>query len=228
MNKEPDFECQFDKLECFDDWTVVKKGNSPWNKYMGSSPSIHLSDNDNSFFRLDCDIYKDGQILITGIKSIDTFSDGKLEIKARFKGGNSSWPAIWLKNYTTDKYYEIDICEYFERRPWCKTGLFMPRHLKWGLNRFFRPKKHPRIKRNDWNVFTCEWDDKHILITLNNKKVLEYKNNGDSNYFPQTIKDRTFSLILSMQYGHSWCLPKCKKQLPLYIDIDYVKYWKNN
>jgi hypothetical protein len=238
MNKEPDFEEQFESMDSYNNWIICPKGNSPWNKYMGGTPDLHWGvpnngDKNTSFIRLDCVHHPEDGYVTSGIKSKQTFGDGKIEIKVRFKGGNSSWPAIWLQHYDRvkpekEEYYEIDICEYFEKRPWCKTGLFMPKHLKWGFNRLFRPKKHPFIKKNDWNIFTCEWNEKHICITLNGKTVIDYKNNGKSECFPQLARERTFTLILSYQYGKPWCLPKCKKQLPLYIDIDYVKYWKNN
>lgn len=226
-----DFEDTFDSITSFDNWQICPQGNSPWNKYMGAYPAIIIKD-DESYLRLKCGYDNDRKDFITaGVKSLDTFGDGRIEIKVRFKGGNSSWPAIWLQHYDRvkpekEEYYEIDICEYFERRPWCKTGLFMPKHLKWGFNRLFRPKKHPFIKRHDWNLFTCEWDENHICITLNGKVVIDYKNNGKSECFPQLARERTFTLILSYQYGKSWCLPKCKKQLPLYMDIDYVRYFK--
>jgi hypothetical protein len=234
MNKEPDFEEQFESMDSYNNWIICPKGNYPWNKYMGGTPDLHWGvpnngDKNTSFIRLDCVHHPEDGYVTSGIKSKQTFGDGKIEIRARFKGGNSSWPAIWLKNYKSDKYYEIDLCEYFERRPWCKTGIFMPKHLKKGLKRLFRPKAHPFIKRNDWNTFTCEWDENVIFIYVNDKLVLDYWNTEvNSDRYPQTPEDRQFSLILSMQYDHSWCLPKCKKQLPLYMDIDYVKYWKKD
>lgn len=222
-----DFENDFQVLDDFDDWVVCSPGKSPWNKYMGLFPKIVTNDLGASYLRLSCEYDKEDKVYRTaGVKSIDTFQDGIIEIKARFKGGNSSWPAIWLKAYGASNYYEIDLCEYFERRNHCKTGLFMPKHLKWGLKRLFRPKKHPKIDKDNWNLFTCQWNSDSIIIKVNNKKVLEYKNTGNSKDFPINLEDRKFTLILSMQYGHSWCLPKNKKQLPLYMDVAYVKYYK--
>ena len=216
------------------DFEIVEKQNydSPWLKYVGGLPVI-IYDKDatgGSCLRLQC-TKEGGEVKTSAVwtKGSYTFSDGRIEIRARFHGGNSSWPAIWLQHYDrikpgNEEYYEIDICEYFEKRKRCKTGLFMPKHLKWGLSRLFRPKRHPRINRDGWNVFVCEWDEKHIFISLNGKKVLDYKNNGKPECFPQLARERTFALILSMQYGKKWLKNEKHSQLPLWMDIDYVKY----
>lgn len=217
-----------------DYWSIIKDmpNNINWCKGMGNSP-ILIDCRTYNFCRLAC--IKDDNSLgfkTTGVWSKDKllFEDGKLRIVAKFKGGKSSWPAIWLKNANAtnkNNYYEIDICEYFEKRKRCKTGLFMPKHLNWGLKRLFRPKKYPKIKKDDWNVFECDWDENRIIITINGKKVLEYKNKGKSDQYPQTAKDRKFYLILSMQYDKKDILMHKKdlNELPLYMDIQHIEYY---
>ena len=91
------------------------------------------------------------------------------------------------------------------------------------IKRLFRPKEHTKIKKDDWNIFTCEWNEKYIKIAINGKVVINYKNNGSWKSFPQTESDREFTLILSMQYCYGTPKPK---ELPLWMDVEYVKYFK--
>ena len=209
--------------------TVEKqKYDAPWLKHIGGLPVIIYDKEatEGTCLRLQCT--KEGGEVLTAAcwtKGSQTFSDGRMEIRARFHGGDGTWPAIWLKSVDNDRYYEIDICEYFEKRKRCKTGLFMPKHLKWGLNRLFRPKSRPKINRDGWNTFVCEWDENRIKIAVNGKVALDYYNiYEDPDRYPIFRKSREFYLILSMQYGKKWLKKEKHSQLPLWMDIDYVKY----
>jgi len=223
------YEEQFLEYPVKDIFKTVGEQNykGPWLKYIGGEPYVidDKTATNGKCLRLECKLVNDKpQTAAIWTRNNVEFPDGTIEVRARFKGACSSWPAIWMtsKNEDKTKQYEIDLCEYFgKRRWWCKTGIFMPKHLKWGLQRLFRPKKHPRIKMHDWNIFKCSWDEKEIKIYVNGKKVLTYKNKGNEDQYPQTFTSRCFCLILSMQYGHGY---ERWKQLPAWMDIDYVKY----
>ena len=211
-------EWYFNDSQQMNDWEFCKKGPCEWNKYMGLEPEIH-----GGFIRLNC--VKDGDTYKTaGIQTKELLGDGTVEIKARFRGGDSSWPALWLINERADKYYEIDIAEYFGDNDKVKSGLFMPKHINGTLNklkRLFRPKENTKINKNDWNIFQCQWNADAIKIAINGKVILTYKNNGKEDSYPQTEDYRKFNLILSMQYGHGKPKPS---QLPLYMDVEHVLY----
>jgi len=213
MNKKEWF---FTDESALSDWTVCKKGSSKWNMFMGL-PVVQK----DGFIRLNCQI--DGCSFITsGLQSKELLGSGSVEVKARFKGGKSSWPAIWLideRNAT--RYYEIDICEYFGDNNKVKSGLFMPKHMSSVFRRWFRPKKNTKIKKGDWNIFRCEWNEKSIKIFVNGKLVINYKNNGSDKSYPQTEEDRKYNLFLTMQYAYGKPRPS---QLPLWMDVEYVKY----
>lgn len=210
------------------DFKMVGKQNydSPWLKHIGGEPVIlyDSSATNGSCLRLRC-VKENGEVSTSAVwtKGSHTFPDGQIEVRARFKGGDSSWPAIWLKSRVGDVEYEIDLCEYFGDGNKAKVGIFMPKHLKWGLTRLFRPKENVKIDKHGWNTFACKWDADKIILHVNRKPVIEYKRKGnDPKQFPLTEEARNFYLILSMQYGHG---KEKHSQLPLWMDIDYVKYW---
>lgn len=201
-------------------WENCKPGVNKWRQFMGLSPEYH-----SDFVRFKCVKHEDSY-KTAGIQTIPLLSDGTVEVKARFKGGKSSWPAIWMINErNVTQYYEIDLCEYFGDNNKVKSGVFMSKHMSSLIRRLFRPKRNTKIKKGDWNVFRCEWDDKAIKIYVNGKLVINYKNNGKETSYPQTKEDRKYNLFLSMQYAHGKPKPN---QLPLWMDVAYVKYDSKN
>lgn len=214
-----------------DIWNICQANpNGLWDRNAGGIPKV-VTENGESFLRLDA--VKVGDTYQTAaIKSKQRYGDGRWTVIAKFKGGNGTWPAIWMNHREnipdSDKknFYEIDICEYFQKRFWCKTGIFHAASMKHWWHKLFRPKRHPFIKRNKWNKFVCEWNQDEIKIIINDKKVIRFKNNGNEDFFPTKPEFRQFDFIISMQYYKPWLLPIKLSQLPLYIDVKEIKYEK--
>lgn len=215
----------FDDPKVLADWQNCAKGPCEWNKFMGLEPEFHAkTKTEDGFVRLNC-VAENGTYKTAGLQTKELLGSGIVEIKARFKGGESSWPALWLINERSKKYYEIDIVEYFGDGNKVKSGLFFPKHMDSKLKRLFRPKENTKINKNDWNYYTCEWNKDFVKIAVNGKVVINHKNNGKENNFPQEEEFRMYNLIMSMQYDHGKPKPS---QLPLWMDVAYVKYIPTN
>lgn len=202
-------------------------GSKPkdWSHAAGLEPEI-LTENGETFFRLKA--IKDGDTYKTcGIYTKDFNKPGKFTVVARFNGGNGTWPAIWTYSRTPEGMphcYEVDLIEYFERRPWAKVGYFCPAHLEHWYYRLFRPKKHKLIKANKWNTFEIEWNKDGFIVSMNGKKVIKYKNKGKRNFYPQEEEFLNWRLVLCMQYNKKGLLPIKLKQLPLWMDVKEATY----
>ena len=199
-------------------WSPCPKGQSKWNKYMtGIFPQIYAS---NEGARLYCFNFR-GAVETYGVwtRGKMMFSEGRLEIKARFNSGHSTWPAIWMRNAGED-YYEVDICEYFETKDVVNVTFHNPSSMEGKTKPIY--KSTPNFSKTDWNTFVCEWDSKAIKVYINEKLVMEVKNKGSKKLFPTESKDRFFYLILSMQYGHG---TERLEELPLWMDIQYVRHY---
>ena len=127
-----------------------------------------------------------------------------------------------LEKISSGKEYEI--VEYFEKRKRCKTGVFFPKHMKSWWHRLWRPKSHPKINKDGWNLFLFWWDGEEMMVCVNYEMVLHLTNRGRADSYPQTEEDMTFRLILSMQYGKKWLRKPKKSECPLWMDVDYVRY----
>ncbi|MGM9685929.1 MAG: family 16 glycosylhydrolase, partial [Bacteroidaceae bacterium] len=178
--------------------------DSGWSRFVGGDPQVIYDDTatDGQCLRLPVVAYGD-TFLTSAVWTDYVIGPGVLRIRARFKGGRGTWPAIWLTNHSKsiENYYEVDLCEYFERRKRCKTGVFFPKHMKSWWHRLWRPKSHPKINKEGWNTFEFVWDEKEMMLFVNGVKAIGLTNRGKAGSYPQTVEDMTFRLILSMQYG---------------------------
>lgn len=194
--------------------------NVPWGKYMsGDRPTLTFQGrNYESCIRLMCE-GKDGNYRTQGLwtKGKKLFGPGRLEVKARFKGGAGSWPAVWLRNISCQdpnnwkqNYYEIDMVEYYGKKIYSEQTF----HTEDSMLGKRKPHRgYSLINKNDWNTFVAEWDKDHVMIWVNDQCILDVKSSG----FPTE-----YYLILSMQYGHG---ATKDSELPLWMDIAYVKHY---
>lgn len=220
------YEDNFDK-PISDFWTIVKTRYSSWCKYAGSSPKL-ITEEGESFYRFPV-TYNDDTYHTAAIKSKGSYGDGKIEVVARFKSGKATWPAIWMthpngaqNNYET--YYEIDVSEYYETRDTTDTTYHCPQSMRGG-DKPVQPTK-TAIKKNNWNTFVCTWDEESICVNINGVKSFVFKNDGDPLHYPTVAENRTFQVILSMQYGNKWLSEPDNSELPLWMDIKSFKLWK--
>jgi len=211
------------------EWEICPEGPSAWNKHaglryqkviIGKQPCIRLACRKSSK-------NEDGW-QTAAIKSIQAYGDGKFECWAKFKSGKATWPAIWMShpggakdNYAT--YYEIDLSEYYETRDNTETTYHYPQSMRKEA-KFVNTKT--KIKPNEWNHFMCKWDERGIEVYINDNLVLNITNTNDSTYFPVNKEDRTFQIILSMQYTNRWLSEPDLNELPLWMDVKDIKVYK--
>lgn len=211
------------------EWQTCPEGPSAWNKHAGLEP-LRLIVGRQPITRFKCektDKNEDGW-QTAAVKSVQAYGDGKFECWAKFKSGKATWPAIWMShpggakdNYAS--YYEIDLSEYYETRDNTETTYHYPQSMR-KESKFVNVKT--KINPDEWNHFMCKWDEKSIEVYINDELVLQIKNNNDSTYFPVNKEDRTFQIILSMQYTSRWLSEPDLNELPLWMDVKNVKIFK--
>lgn len=203
------------------DWEAVKKHNqAPWNKYMIGEWPVVKNSKDNTFYRLFAYV-KDGNITTDGIwtKGKKMFGPGKMEFKVRYNNGKGTWPAIWLRNISSqdpnnwrDNYYEIDVVEYFGNKPYFNHTF----HTEASMKKLANPHKGFSFVKKGWNIFEVEWDSSYVKIFANGHLVLDVKDKNNklpTNYY----------LIISEQYGYN--NKEYKEELPKWFDVEYVKHY---
>jgi beta-glucanase (GH16 family) len=214
-------------------WEVAVKGPSSWNLEAGLNPTFEHNTTDGNFIRLFAvKANTEHGFKTAALRSKETYGDGMFECEARFKGGNATYPAIWmthpngsLNNY--ESYFEIDISEYYEERDETEVTLHVPESMRDGSRYCFLQEKVP-IKKDGWNKFRCIWNDKAITVYINDIKALEFTNNGNPNQYPLQDFQREMKIILSMQIHPTskWLKPYDVNQLPLWMDVRNIKIYK--
>ena len=213
-------------------WTIRKSGSSSWNKHAGLHPKPMETEDDGKFFRFICertDSNDDGWAT-AAVTTKDVFGDGKFECLARFNSGKATWPAIWMSSenkshdLTTYKdYFEIDLSEYYENRTNTDTTYHFPKSMRKECN---TQQVKTEINPEEWNKFVCEWGENELSVSINDKKVWSFKNNGDADEYPLAEYQRRFRIILSMQYTSRWLSEPDLNELPLWMDVKGFKLYK--
>ena len=154
---------------------------------------------------------------------------GKIEVRARVKGAQGTWPAIWTlredgKNDTRKKgYAELDIMEYVNRNKFAYQTIHTYYTLQQG-------SKGHQIKADinygKWNVYAVEILPDCIIYSVNGHDTCIYTKDPFFEAEGQWPFGIDMYLMMDMQVGGSWVGHVDPKSFPAYMDIDWVRMYK--
>lgn len=211
-------------------WSKIPRGKSDWNKYM--------SDYDS------CYDLRSGKLILRGIKNTrvptDTatyltggvygkdktaFGFGRLEISAKLNGAKGAWPAFWMlpQNGYWPEDGEIDIMERLSHDAFVYQTVhsYYTHTLK---------IKDPRtsgtiaINPNEFNTYAVERYRDSLVFYVNGLRNFAYpriKTDKDGQ-FP--FDQHEFYLLIDMQLGGSWVGAVDPMDIPVEMEIDWVKF----
>jgi beta-glucanase (GH16 family) len=216
-------------------WSKIPRGTSDWDR--------HMSDVDS------CYAMRDGKLVLKGIKNYHLDSDtapfitgglytkdkvnfgfGRLEIKAKLNGAKGAWPAFWMlaKNANWPEGGEIDIMERlnFDAIAYQTVHSEYTVHLKIKDN----PKQGATgpIRPNDFNIYAVEKYPDSLVFFINNKRTFTYPriSTDKANQFPFDRYEHY--LLIDMQLGGSWVGAVDQGNLPVEMEIDWVRFYEFN
>ena len=214
-------------------WTKIARVPYAWGRYMSANSRLYRVR--NGYLRLyarrnkgieptDTVSYLTGGVSTQGHINI---TYGKVEVKARIKGAQGTWPAIWLlvnKPVSTEdeRYSEIDIIEYINRDDY----VYQTVHSSYTLHRNNDDKHSVTAKINfeKWNTYAAEILPNEVILSVNGIETFRYpRQEGQKGQFPYGIESY---LMLDMQVGGAWVKTVNPKTFPAYMDIDWVKIYK--
>lgn len=216
-------------------WKLCARGKPDWKNTISDDPSLIKIE--NGILQL-CGIEnknreKDPAPYLTGaITSRDrySFQHGKVQIRARFKCADGSWPALWMlgKDRGWPRNGEIDLMEHLN----FDDKVYQTVHSVYTLriDKTNTPKKGTTaaIARDHWNTYGCEWDADKIVFTVNNKPTLTYPRVAEKGE-KQWPFNQPFYFILSMQIGGKWVngiVPTNPEHYPAYMEVDWIRVYK--
>lgn len=214
-------------------WSKIPRGKSDWNNYMSPSDS--------------CFALRDGKMILRGIKNDflpqDTaryltggiytkdkkdFEYGKIVIRAKLNGAKGAWPAFWMLPSERKRWPdggEIDIMErlnydnivYQTVHSYYTVTLGIKDNPPYSGTNHFNPE--------GFNTFSVAIYPDKLVFAVNGMHTFTYPKiaTDKKQQFPF---GKPFYLLLDMQLGGSWVGKVEEADLPVEMEIDWVKFYE--
>lgn len=214
-------------------WMYCPRQTSAWNKYLTSTPAYAYQDSSNLVLRMDKAVIAGDNVPYHsgGIQTSTKFNIryGKVEVRAKFKKGTGSWPAIWMMPEPPTSYGgwpnsgEIDIMEHVNY----ENVIHQTIHNGSVTNANGASSATHSASYNaaDYNTYSIIWNPSAIEFYVND--VLQYtysKAAGATS--AQWPFDKAFYLILNQAGGAGWPGAINDADLPFDMKVDWVRIYK--
>lgn len=218
-------------------WSKIPRGESDWNRHMSDDKRLYEVRkgrlilrgmvNDGSFlFKGETDTAKHvtGGLLTRGKRNIQY---GKVEVRAKLGCAQGAWPAFWMlaENGKWPDGGEIDIMEHLNHDTIAYQTIHS--HYTYVLKLGNTPPHGSTgpIKPGKFNTYAVEILPDKLILSINGQTTLTY---------PRIQTDKPgqypfgtpFYLLLDMQLGGSWVGKILDEQLPVEMEIDWVKMYE--
>lgn len=213
-------------------WTKIERGTADWNRHMSSDESLYSVQNGNLILRgkVNDNPSDTARYVTGGVYTKDKFTTtyGKIEIRAKLGSATGAWPAFWMlpNEAAWPKGGEIDIMEHLNYDSIAYQTIHT--YYTYVLKEENPPKGGTSsINVNDYNTYALEWYADSLVLTINDKKTFSYPKieTTKEGQWPFTTP---FYILLDMQLGGSWVGAVNPEELPVQMEIDWVKVYKEN
>lgn len=154
------------------------------------------------------------------------FGYGRLDVCAKMKDVQGSWPAIWLLPNDGTRWPtggEIDIMERLNSDNFAYQTVHSE-YTQYGPGDEFQPYgRTAPMNPGEFNVYTFEHYPDSLIFSINGVRSLKYLKDADATNF-QWPFDREYYFVLSMQLNCDWCGETDKNDLPDEMLIDWIHF----
>jgi beta-glucanase (GH16 family) len=213
-------------------WSKIPRGTSDWNRHMSPDSSLFEVSNGTLKLRgiLNPDRLTDPSLYLTGgvyTKDKRTLTWGRVEVRAKLPQAKGCWPAIWMMPETGrwPDAGEIDIMEHlnFDRFVYQTVHSYYTYVLGIKDN----PPSHgtASIDPDGFNTYAVEKRDDKLIFYVNGNKTFEYPriSTDKEGQYPFTTP---YYLLVDMQLGGSWVGDVDATQLPVEMEVDWVRVYE--
>ena len=212
-------------------WSKIPRGTSDWNNFMSSEDTLYAIKDGNLILRgMKNTISKEdtASYITAGVYSKDKvfFGYGRWEIRAKLNAAKGAWPAFWLlpQDAPWPKGGEIDIMERLNFDDFVYQTVHSEYTYIDGI-KDPQPSATMAINPTGYNTYAVEVHPDKIAFFVNGKLSHVYpKINGDTDrQFP--FSNHQYYLLLDMQLGGEWVGEVKDEDLPVEMQIDWVKFY---
>lgn len=214
-------------------WSKIPRGGSDWNNYMSDFDSCYAMRDGKLILRglVNYSLPNDTAPYITGgvyTKDKVGFNNGRLEIHAKLNGATGAWPAFWLlpQGVGWPGGGEIDIMERLNYDTIAYQTVHSPYTVKLGIKDNPKQSSTGVIDPDGYNTYAVEMYPDSLVFFINNTRTFAYPRieTDKEGQFP--FSERQFYLLLDMQLGGSWVGAVDPKDLPVEMEIDWVRFYR--
>lgn len=213
-------------------WTKIDRGGADWNRHMSHDNSLYEVKDGNLILHGKVNTNADDSVKVItgGVYSKDkvTMTYGKIEVRAKLGSAKSAWPAFWLlpnKSNWPDGG-EIDLMEHLNHDSIVYQTIHT--HYTYVLKEENPPKGGTAVIDVDgYNTYGLEWYQDSLVFLVNDKKTFSYPK-IETDKKGQWPFNEPFYLLLDMQLGGSWVGPVDTTELPVKMEIDWVRIYEAN
>lgn len=216
-------------------WSRISRGTADWQNTQSFDDRCYALRDGHLVLRgiVNDDLQADTAAYLTGgvwTQGKHAFVGGRIEVRARLHGAQGAWPAIWMLPYETDKHRwplggEIDIMERLNNDSIAYQTVHS--HYTYTLGIKDNPPQGGinTINRDDFNVYGVDlWPDS-LVFHINGRRTFAYPRitTDQEGQFPFDIPQY---LLIDMQLGGSWVGAVDPTDLPVEMEIDWVKHYQ--
>ncbi len=214
-------------------WSRIPRGKPDWQNTMSLNKDLVELRNGKLVLhgKINEDTSVDPSTYISGglwTKDKKGFMGGRLEVRAKLQAGKGAWPAIWLMPFEMKKDWplegEIDLMERLNYDNYVHQTVHS--NYTWNLKHKIGSTKTTGINPDEFNTYGVEMQRDKLSFFVNGKKTFEYWRDPKKEKDGQFPFYRKFHLILSMQLDGAWVGPVRLSDLPLEMEIDWVRHYQ--
>jgi len=213
-------------------WSKIPRGKVDWNNYMSYEPACFAVENSNLILTGMPNTTQPGDTapFLTGgvyTKGKLAFSNGRIEIKAKFDCAHGVWPALWMlpEKGQWPTGGEIDIMEHLN----FDTIAYQTVHSHYTYDLGIEdnpPHGHTApIQRDNYNIYSVDLYPDSLVFAINHTPTFTYPRiqTDKEGQFPF---NQPFYILLDMQIGGKWVGTINPEQLPARMYIDWVRFYQ--
>lgn len=214
-------------------WSRCQQGTSDWDAHMSPLESLVEVHDGMLSLKAVCtpgDSDEERPVITGGVQSNGKKSMqlGMFEVRARLGCAKGFWPAIWLlpDGASWPGGGEIDMVEHLNHDYYCYQTI----HTAYTLDNPDADQRlshaRPTLDRDGWNTYSAVVEQDAVKLYVNGEEWMSYARMDPEveNQFP--FADNPYYVILSAQLGGNWVGEIDPSELPVQMDIDYVRFYK--
>ena len=214
-------------------WQRCLRYGSPWNRHMSLLDSLVRARNGVvELWGINTpEGYQDSLKFLTGgldSRGRHAIKNGRIDVRARLERAQGFWPAIWMmpeSNLPWPEAGEIDIMEHLNFDEYIYQTVHSG-HIE-GLRKPKTQHDHKEVVDvTRFNIYSVEITDSEIIYYINDRKTFAYPRLEPEPEGQYPFDDYEYYMILSAQLGGHWIGPIEAEQLPVKMEVDYVRFYE--